>query len=533
MTSNRLTKVRRPRGHIRGTALVAALALCLVSAMTIASPDAHASSQSAMVDDGGCISHRLSRNDDGSSAQVTLPFRINFFQRYYSSLYINNNGNVTFQSPLSEYTPFRITASTPPIIAPFFADVDTRGSASNVVTYGAASYDGNPAFCVNWRHVGYYNSRTDKRNDFQLLLVLRDAAGDFDIVFNYGSIAWEAGDASGGAGGLGGTPAGAGYSNGDGSASHFYELPGSLTAGAFLDGGANSLRSGTNSSSGVAGRFVFHIASGSTVGSASVCKKYYFVSVRGSGETATGVDDVNGSARIKSAYDGLTSIYKGNGGDLANLQFYQLPYQAMSVDVLGEGLGQGSLSDREDRFFDTNLPRYLGSIDDGLTSLSGYLNSVERMCALQHRTPQFLLFGYSQGSLVIHELLGTVVATSPLWTDIRYVGLVADPGRMTNSQTRLNWGTAPDSAHGVCQWSKDVLTADMCMNGATNIPSHFKSITEEYCDDGDIVCSTTQVFDRPVWQWKSAATIGMTVHGSYAGKTSIMGKSAYRVAGMN
>ena len=41
----------------------------------------------------------LAPNDDGSSTVINLPFQFNFYGTNYSSLYINNNGNVTFGSP--------------------------------------------------------------------------------------------------------------------------------------------------------------------------------------------------------------------------------------------------------------------------------------------------------------------------------------------------------------------------------------------------------------------------------------------------
>jgi hypothetical protein len=56
---------------------------------------------------------------------VSLGFTVNFGGAF-SSVYINNNGNLTFGSSLSAYTPFPLSTSTMPIIAPFFADVDTR-----------------------------------------------------------------------------------------------------------------------------------------------------------------------------------------------------------------------------------------------------------------------------------------------------------------------------------------------------------------------------------------------------------------------
>src|SRR5262249_45072988 len=137
----------------------------------------------------------------------------------------------------SEYTPFTINADTPPIIAPFFADVDTRGAGSGLVTYGETTFGGRKAFCVNWVGVGYYSAHTDLVNSLQLVLVDRTnvGVGDFDIMFNYDALNWETGDASGGSGGFNGTEAGAGYSAGDGVTSHFFQFPGSLQHLGLLD----------------------------------------------------------------------------------------------------------------------------------------------------------------------------------------------------------------------------------------------------------------------------------------------------------
>lgn len=202
----------------------------------------------------------LAGNDDGSTGAVNLGFTINFSGINYSQTYVNNNGNITFNSAMSTYTPFGIQTTTTPLIAPFFADVDTR--SGNVLTYGQDSLNGRSAFGVNWFEVGYYSQHTDLLNTFQLVLRERGdiAPGDFDMEFNYGQIQWETGDASGGSGGLGGTSAAVGYSNGAGT---YYEFPGSRVNGAFLDGGLNSLVAGTNVN--VAGRYLFEIRNGQVV----------------------------------------------------------------------------------------------------------------------------------------------------------------------------------------------------------------------------------------------------------------------------
>jgi hypothetical protein len=214
-----------------------------------------------VVNDADCQANVLGANDDGSTGEVALPFTLNFFGTNYSSLWVNNNGNVTFSGPQSRFTPYQIDASTPPIIAPFFADVDTRGAGSGLVTYGTTTFEGHQAFCVDWPDVGYFSSHTDKLNTFQLLLVDRSdvASGDFDIVFNYDQIQWETGDASGGVGGLGGTSAGAGFSNGDGNADHFFQLAGSLQNGAFLDSNAQTGLTTHDYGSPIPGRYIFHV----------------------------------------------------------------------------------------------------------------------------------------------------------------------------------------------------------------------------------------------------------------------------------
>jgi hypothetical protein len=212
----------------------------------------------------GFNANTLARNDDGSTGLVGLGFSFNFFGTSYTQLYVNNNGNVTFDGALSTFTPFPLLTTNRVIIAPFFADVDTRSTANGAqpVTYGTGTFGGQAAFGVNWIDVGYYNQQTVPLNSFQLLIVDRSdiAVGDADIYFNYGQILWETGSASGGSGGLGGDSARAGYSNGVDAA---FELPGSAVNGAFLNGGSNALISSSNINE--PGRWVFQVRNGEVV----------------------------------------------------------------------------------------------------------------------------------------------------------------------------------------------------------------------------------------------------------------------------
>ena len=51
----------------------------------------------------GFNQNSLPANDDGSTGQVPVGFDLNFFGVPYSQLYVNNNGNVTFNGPLSDF----------------------------------------------------------------------------------------------------------------------------------------------------------------------------------------------------------------------------------------------------------------------------------------------------------------------------------------------------------------------------------------------------------------------------------------------
>jgi Zn-dependent metalloprotease len=228
-----------------------------------------------------CTANVLERNDDGSTPRVDLPFPVNFFGNVHNSLFVNNNGNVTFDTALATYTPFALTTNIgTPIIAPFFADVDTRAPGSDQVTYGASA-DGK-RFCVDWAGtgVGYFGSHSDKLNRFQLLLIDRSgnpggAPGDFDIVMNYDALAWETGDASGGQGGLGGQSAHAGYSAGTGRDGTSFEFPGSGVNGAFLDDNRSTGLVHGNRNSTQQGRYVFNVRGGAVPVGGSVAGTIY------------------------------------------------------------------------------------------------------------------------------------------------------------------------------------------------------------------------------------------------------------------
>lgn len=231
--------------------------LALASALAFAAPAAQAG---AIHDATLFTDNTLAANDDDSTGTVSVGFSMDFFGTTYTDLFVNNNGNVTFNGPLGTYTPFDLLSTATPIIAPFFGDVDTRGAGSGLVQYGQDTLGGRNVFGVNWIGVGYFGAHDDKLNSFQLIITDRSdiGAGDFDFEFNYDQIQWETGDASGGAGGLGGDSARAGWSNGVATS---FELAGSAVDGAFLDGGPNALISGSRLSN-TPGQYIFQVRNG-------------------------------------------------------------------------------------------------------------------------------------------------------------------------------------------------------------------------------------------------------------------------------
>lgn len=156
------------------------------------------------------------RNDDGYTDLIGLPFSFNFYGVNYDSLYINNNGNISFLNPYYEYTPDSFPTYLYNMIAAFWGDVDTRNSMSGLVYYKITP----TALIVKWENVGYYNMYSDKLNTFQLIITdgtdsLLPAGNN--VGFCYGDMSWTTGDASGGVNGFFGSPATVGVNQGNGT----------------------------------------------------------------------------------------------------------------------------------------------------------------------------------------------------------------------------------------------------------------------------------------------------------------------------
>ena len=154
-------------------------------------------------------------NDDLYSNSISLPFNFNFYGTSYDSLYINNNGNISFSQPYFTFTAYPFPDPSFNMIAPFWADVDTRSTNGGNVWYKL-----NPhSLVIVWDHVGYFNMMEDKLNTFQL--IISDGLDTLipngnNVSFCYGDMHWTTGSASGGSNGFGGSPATVGVNIGNG-----------------------------------------------------------------------------------------------------------------------------------------------------------------------------------------------------------------------------------------------------------------------------------------------------------------------------
>jgi hypothetical protein len=154
-------------------------------------------------------------NDDLYSNSIALPFNFSFYGTTYDSLYINNNGNISFSQPYNTFTAYSFPDPTFNMIAPFWADVDTRSTNGGNVWYKVNAH----SLIVVWDHVGYFNMMEDKLNTFQLIIsdgldTLIPSANN--VSFCYGDMQWTTGSASGGSNGFGGSPATVGVNIGNG-----------------------------------------------------------------------------------------------------------------------------------------------------------------------------------------------------------------------------------------------------------------------------------------------------------------------------
>jgi Ca2+-binding RTX toxin-like protein len=136
----------------------------------------------------------LDRSDDGAfqiDARTVFAGGLNVFGQLYSGddIWVGTNGVLSFGTGYQAVPAFGGYDQTLDLIAPFWADVDTRlngeGVESGVVWVDMAG----SVLTVTWQDVGRFRRDTTPSNLFQLQLI-DQGGGDFDIRFTYEVIDW-------------------------------------------------------------------------------------------------------------------------------------------------------------------------------------------------------------------------------------------------------------------------------------------------------------------------------------------------------
>ncbi|XP_045194321.2 sushi domain-containing protein 2-like [Mercenaria mercenaria] len=226
--------------------------------------------------------------DDGGSELIQLDVDFPFFNYTYSSLYVNNNGIISFVEKLKSYKPLNFNdkefKDDIPIVAPFWADVDMENfrdvdlgecvvyrvtndsallnrSAEDIREHfaGQKDFTAKQMIIVTWYKVGFYGAAGDgktKRNTFQAVLVTSGVKSF--AIFSYNKIVWTTGSNSGGGTdtGLADTsvdtdahPAVVGFSSGD--LQQYYLLE--------YSGTDEIINIGRRSNIGIPGKYIFRL----------------------------------------------------------------------------------------------------------------------------------------------------------------------------------------------------------------------------------------------------------------------------------
>ncbi len=162
----------------------------------------------------GTFTGPLGACDDCFFGPFALPFTFCFYGEPHTSFYLNNNGNVTFDFGYSSFSSTGFPVAGIDMLAPFWADVDTRSGL------GGVYYKIEPTrVTVIWDNTGYFSIQGDKRNTFELIFT--DGTDPLigvgnNVAFSFADMQWTTGSASGGVGGFGGIPATVGVNKGDG-----------------------------------------------------------------------------------------------------------------------------------------------------------------------------------------------------------------------------------------------------------------------------------------------------------------------------
>jgi WD40 repeat protein len=146
----------------------------------------------------------LPKNDD-AYGPINLGAKIKFFDKSYSSFYVNTNGVISFLSPISKpYSPKKYPTSIP-LISPFWSDINTEvggqiyyrksssssdlnQAKSDIANVYATTFNPSRVYITTWNQVAAYDGSSAVNNTFQVVIAT-DEKLSF-LIFNFGSMSW-------------------------------------------------------------------------------------------------------------------------------------------------------------------------------------------------------------------------------------------------------------------------------------------------------------------------------------------------------
>lgn len=141
----------------------------------------------------GSLSINIGTYDTNCGSTPTSAFSVNIGGTTYSSLFVNENGIISFGAPITAGTGTPLGSLTTPAFAPFFADGQINQDGSRYgLQYGwtDSSFGFPDSFWVTYSNFTPQGDPSASPNIFQVGLV-DIGGGDFDLIFNYEVINWD------------------------------------------------------------------------------------------------------------------------------------------------------------------------------------------------------------------------------------------------------------------------------------------------------------------------------------------------------
>lgn len=138
----------------------------------------------------GAVSVQLGLYDASCAAAPTQSFSLNIGGTIYDTMFVNENGIVSFGAPITAGPATPLSALTSPAFAPFFADGANTTTTSLRYGWTDASVGFPNSLWLTWDSFTPEGDPTAAPNIFQLGIV-DQGGGDFDLIFNYEQINWD------------------------------------------------------------------------------------------------------------------------------------------------------------------------------------------------------------------------------------------------------------------------------------------------------------------------------------------------------